>query len=75
MSQTDSSPSSLSRIKRTTETAWSMLRAGSFWMAAILPIVYLPASLVSEISPGWFFGAIALNVCCLVVGRGYRQGS
>lgn len=75
MSEMDSRPSTRNRIERTTETARSTIRAVCFWTAAILPIVYLPASLVSGIRPGWFFGAIALNVCCLIVGRGYRESS
>lgn len=52
------------------------VRAVAFWVAALLPIVYLPVLLAGIDSPtrlSVLVGLLALNAVALVVGHDHRQ--
>lgn len=50
------------------------VRAGAFWIAAILPIFVL-ASIIAGVAgrhPEAFLGALALNALCVIVGHNHK---
>lgn len=55
--------------------AWGV-RAVGFWLAVIIPFLYLPLvyrGFTSQIAILAFVGLVLLNVVALVVGHGYRR--
>jgi hypothetical protein len=52
------------------------VRGVAFWVAVLLPMVYLPLLFVapSTVADLWIFGAlVALDAAALVVGHGYSE--
>jgi hypothetical protein len=58
--------------------AWHLLlpvRAFAFWVAALLPLTYVPllATGLPSADPSSFGGLLALNAVAFVVGHSYNQ--
>lgn len=52
------------------------LRVASFWLAIVLPFVYLPllvVGLTNAVRTGAFLGFLALNLLALYFGHAHRQ--
>jgi len=50
---------------------WSLVRGAAFWVAALLPLSYLPMLHSLSLTLGGFTKLAVLNVVALVVGHGY----
>ncbi|MDJ1431682.1 hypothetical protein [Halostagnicola sp. A-GB9-2] len=52
------------------------IRVGSFWLAIVLPFLYVPllvTGLSSSVETGLFLGLLVLNIVVLYVGHSYQQ--
>jgi len=59
-----------------TAYAVRMIRATAFWGTILLPFVVLGGLLTDAATsaPGRLALVVALNVCCILIGRSYRPG-
>lgn len=55
-------------------TILATLRRLGFWAAVLFPLTYLPVlyGVVGDTGPVLVASLFVLNVCCLLLGQGYR---
>jgi len=73
---TDKSRPSFAAIRTFGEYAWLVITAISFWMAILLPVLYIPLLTVAvDRSPvsKVFFGLLILHACAIVLGHEYGR--
>lgn len=59
--------------RRASREVVSLVRAAAFWIAALLPLSYLPLLAGASTSIGGVTKLVLLNVVAVLVGHGYRS--